>query len=266
MKIGIIGCAGRMGRTLIKEIFSTKGCTLSGGVERKGSAYVGEDLGKLIGEETIGIAVTDDMENLVASSDAVIDFTSPASTLACAELAAKHKTAHIIGTTGLSGDDKAKIEGFAKKTAIVISPNMSIGVNLLISIVEQVAAKLDDSYDIEVLEMHHNKKVDAPSGTALALGRAAADGRKTALPDVQKLSREGQVGARPKGEIGFATLRGGDVIGDHTVIFAGEGERIELSHKASNRQIYSRGAVKAAIWTKNRKPGLYSIKDVINSL
>lgn len=265
MKIGIIGGAGRMGRMLIKEVLSTQNCSLAGAVEHGKNPLLGKDLGLIIGEEAAGVTLTDNLEKLISSSDAIIDFTTPSATINAAELCAANETAHIIGTTGIDGDGRAKIEKFAKKTPIVMSSNMSIGVNLLIAAVEQAAAKLDDSYDIEIVEMHHKHKVDSPSGTALALGSAAADGRKVALSDVQKLSREGIVGARPRGEIGFATLRGGDVIGDHTVIFAGEGERIEFTHKASGRQIYSRGAVRAALWTKGRKPGLYSMKDVLSS-
>jgi len=265
MKIGIIGCAGRMGRTLLKEVISTDGCTLSGGVDHEKSNYLGKDIGSLIHEDTLGICVTDDKDALIFESDAIIDFTTPASSLACAEIASKHGTTHIIGTTGLSGEEQNKLAEYAKHTPIVFAPNMSIGVNLLLSLVEQVASTLDEEYDIEVLEMHHRNKVDSPSGTALALGRAAADGRNIALADVSCRSRDGHTGVRPSGEIGFATMRGGDVIGDHTVMFAGSGERIEITHKASDRSIYSRGAVRAAIWAKQQNPGrLYSMKDVLN--
>ncbi len=264
MKIAILGCAGRMGRTLLKETLDTEGCTLAGGLEPKGGLHLGTDIGVLAGEGEIGIAVTDDLETLAGAADALIDFTTPAATITAAEACARHKTVHIIGTTGLTAKQQEQLERYAKETPIVFAPNMSVGVNLLAVLAEKVAAALSATdFDIEVLEMHHNQKVDAPSGTALLLGRAAADGRGVALSDVARYTREGNTGARKKGEIGFATLRGGDVIGDHTVMFAGAGERIELTHKASSRAIYARGALRAAKWANGKKPGLYSMKDVL---
>lgn len=263
MKIGIIGCAGRMGKTLVQEISATKGCKVSGGVERSGSPDVGRDIGENSGIGRLGIKISGNIEQLVKDSDAVIDFTSPESTVKVATLASKYKKIHIIGTTGLSEKDKESIKKSAKSATIVMAPNMSIGVNLLASLVEKVASILDESYDIEIVEMHHNRKVDAPSGTALALGNAAAAGRKVKLADVADKVRDGHTGARKKGEIGFAVLRGGDVVGDHTVMFATEGERIELIHKASSRAVFAKGAVRAALWANNKKPGLYSMKDVI---
>lgn len=264
MKIGIIGCAGRMGRTLVKDVYLHEGCELSGGTERSGSEYIGQTIGTLIGVETPNIFITDDTEALVTQSDAVIDFTTPENTLALAALTAKHKKAHIIGTTGLDESQHKALASFAEQTAIVHSHNMSVGVNILLDLVEKTAARLEaDSCDIEIVEMHHRYKVDAPSGTALALGEAAAKGRNVALSDVACYAREGHTGARPTGEIGFATLRGGGVIGDHTVIFAGEDERIEITHKAGDRSIFAHGAVRAALWTKGQKPGLYSMKDVL---
>jgi 4-hydroxy-tetrahydrodipicolinate reductase len=193
----------------------------------------------------------------------VIDFTAPAATLAHADLAAKFGTALIVGTTGLPASAKAKLKTSAKKTVIVQAPNMSTGVNVLLALTEKLAGVLADDYDIEIVEMHHRHKVDAPSGTALGLGEAAAKGRGVALEKVARRSRDGQVGARPKGEIGFATLRGGDVVGDHTVIFAADGERIEITHKASSREVFARGAVRAAMWAKKKKAGLYSMRDVL---
>ena len=193
----------------------------------------------------------------------MIDFTAPAATTAYAELAAQNQVIHVIGTTGLGADHIAAIERAARHTAVVFAPNMSLGVTLLTGLVEQVARALDADYDIEVLEMHHRRKVDAPSGTALALGRAAAAGRQAALDDVAQKVRDGHTGARRRGDIGFATLRGGDVVGDHTVIFAAEGERIELTHKASSREVFARGAIKAALWARDKGAGLYGMKDVL---
>jgi len=263
MKIGIVGCAGRMGRMLIAEVLRTKGATLGGGTELAKSPLIGTDLGTLVGQKAAGVKVTSDAKALFESCDAVIDFTAPAATLAHADLAAKFGTALIVGTTGLPASAKAKLKTSAKKTVIVQAPNMSTGVNVLLALTEKLAGVLADDYDIEIVEMHHRHKVDAPSGTALGLGEAAAKGRDVALEKVARKSRDGQVGARPKGEIGFATLRGGDVVGDHTVVFATEGERIEITHKASSREVFARGAVRAAMWTKKKKAGLYSMRDVL---
>ena len=263
VKIGIFGCSGRMGRNLLKEVLETEGCILSGGLEHSKSSFLGVDIGELIGQDKIGIAVNDDIENFVGESDVIIDFSNPSATLNLAEVAARQKTALVIGTTGFSGDQQGELESFARSTPIVAAYNMSVGVNTLLGLVEKVAATLDDSYDIEILEMHHNKKIDSPSGTAISLGKAAADGREVALSDVSRKTREGIIGERPRGEIGFATLRGGDVIGDHTVIFAGNGDRIELTHKASNRTIYASGAVRAAKWVTQQDVKLYSMKEVL---
>ena len=262
MKIGIVGCAGRMGRMLIAEVLSTAGAALAGGVEPAGPA-VGQDLGTLVGAKPVGIAVGTDARALFAASDAVIDFTVPAATKAHADLAASLGKALVIGTTGLSDDVKAAIAAAATKVVIVQAPNFSVGVNVLLALTEKLAATLGPDYDIDILEMHHRHKVDAPSGTALGLGEAAAKGRKVSLKNVARVTRDGQVGARPVGEIGFATLRGGDVIGDHTVMFAANGERIELVHKASSREVFAKGAMRAALWTAGKKPGLYSMRDVL---
>ena len=200
---------------------------------------------------------------MIAAVDVVIDFTIPAATLAHAKLAAEHGTAMVIGTTGLSEADMAEIAAAAENTAIVHAGNMSLGVNLLVVVAEQVAAALGSDYDIEVLEMHHKHKIDAPSGTALMLGKAAAQGRGVDHGDAAVMSREGETGARPEGAIGYATLRGGDVIGDHSVIFAGPGERIELTHKAGDRRLFGAGAIRAALWTEGKAPGLYTMRDVL---
>jgi 4-hydroxy-tetrahydrodipicolinate reductase len=263
MKIGVVGCAGRMGQMLVREIAATPGCTLAGGTERVGGPALGKDIGVLAGLDPLGVTAIDDAAALFAEADAVIDFTSPAATERHAALAAQSETVLVIGTTGLNPSQQASILQAASHTPIIQSPNMSVGVNLLLALVEQVARTLGEEYDIDVLEMHHRHKVDAPSGTALGLGRAAAAGRGVVLEDVWQKVRDGHTGARPAGEIGFATLRGGDVIGDHTVMFAGDGERIELTHKASGRQIYAKGAVRAALWGRDKSPGLYSMRDVL---
>ncbi len=263
MKIGIVGCAGRMGRMLIAEVLRTKGAALGGGTEPAKSPALGADLGVMIGQKAAGVKVTGDAAALFAACDAVIDFTTPAATAKHIALAAKHGTALVIGTTGLPPAAKRAIATGAKKTVIIQAPNMSTGVNVLLAFTEKLASALKDDYDIEIVEMHHRHKVDAPSGTALGLGEAAAKGRGVALEKVARKSRDGQVGARPRGEIGFATLRGGDVVGDHTVIFAADGERIEITHKASSREVFARGAVRAAVWAKKKKKGLYSMRDVL---
>lgn len=263
MKIGIVGCAGRMGRMLVQEVLSTAGAELGGGTEREGSPHIGGDLGLLVGPEAAGVTVTSDAEALFAACDAVIDFTSPAATLAHARMAAAHGTALIVGTTGMSKDQEAEVRTAGDRTAVVMAPNMSVGVNLLFALTQRVAATLGIDYDIEIVEMHHRHKVDAPSGTALGLGRAAAAGRGVALDDVAVWAREGHTGPREAGAIGFATLRGGDVVGDHTVVFAAEGERVELTHKASSRAVFARGAVRAALWCDGREPGAYSMIDVL---
>ncbi|TWA84322.1 dihydrodipicolinate reductase [Azospirillum brasilense] len=263
MKIGVVGCAGRMGQMLVREIAATPGCTLAGGTERVGGPALGKDIGVLAGLEPLGVVAIDDAAALFAEADAVIDFTSPEASVRHAALAAQSQTVLVIGTTGIGPAQQEPIAQAATHTPIVQSPNMSLGVNLLLALVEQVGRALGDDYDIDILEMHHRNKVDAPSGTALGLGRAAAAGRGVALEDVWQKVRDGHTGVRPRGEIGFATLRGGDVIGDHTVVFAAEGERIELTHKASGRQVYAKGAVRAALWANDKQPGLYSMKDVL---
>ena len=263
MRIGIVGCGGRMGRMLLAAVLETEGCTVSGGTERPGSDAIGRDLGELVGRGTLDCMVEDDPKRLFEASDAVIDFTSPAASLLHASLAAETRTALVVGTTGLGAEEEGRLRDAADRAPIVYAPNYSVGVNLLLALTERAAAILGDDYDIEILEMHHRHKVDAPSGTALGLGRAAAAGRKMALDSVWRKSRDGHTGARPKGEIGFATLRGGDVVGDHNVIFAAEGERLELGHKASSRAVFAKGAVRAALWTHGKGPGLYAMRDVL---
>jgi 4-hydroxy-tetrahydrodipicolinate reductase len=260
--IGIVGCAGRMGRMLLKEVLATDGYVLSGGTEPPGQA-VGKDLGVLVGGDKLGVTVTEDAVALFSTSDAVIDFTVPAATRIHAEAAAQTGTAYVVGTTGLSDEDQEGINEAAQKAPVVQAANFSIGVNLLFALTKQVAATLDTDYDVDILEMHHRHKVDAPSGTAIELGKAVASGRNILFEDVARYSREGQTGARPTGEIGFAALRGGGVIGDHTVLFANEVERLELTHKAGSREIYAGGAVRSALWLQDKKPGLYGMVDVL---
>jgi 4-hydroxy-tetrahydrodipicolinate reductase len=251
-----------MGRMLLAETLATEGAMLAGGVDRLQPGDL-PDLGQLAGAKPLGILAGDNAAALFHAVDVVIDFTVPAASVAHAGLAAKAGKGLVIGTTGLDADQTRAIEDAARHAPIVWAPNMSLGVNLLLGLVEQVARSLGDDWDIEIVEMHHKHKIDAPSGTALGLGRAAAKGRGVALDDVSVRSRDGHTGARKQGTIGFATLRGGDVVGDHTVIFAGEAERIELTHKATDRRIFARGALRAALWTKGKSPGLYGIKDVL---
>jgi 4-hydroxy-tetrahydrodipicolinate reductase len=263
MRLIVTGAGGRMGRTLVKAIAETPGLVVTGAVEAEGAPTLGQDAGVLAGLPASGVKIGTDVKAVIADADGIIDFTAPAASVACAMLAAERGAVHIIGTTGLSADDERKIAEAAKRAIIVKSGNMSLGVNLLAALVKQVAEKLDDDFDIEVVEMHHNKKVDAPSGTALMFGRAAAAGRGVDLKQHTIPAREGHTGARQRGDIGFAALRGGTVVGEHSVIFAGPAERVELTHKAEDRMIFARGAVKAALWARGQKPGLYSMADVL---
>nr|CAI78587.1 dihydrodipicolinate reductase [uncultured Aminicenantes bacterium] len=263
MKIGIVGAGGRMGRMLIAAVASAEGATLVGGTESAKHPDLGRDLGALAGIDAQGVALTTDARALFEAADAIIDFTVPTATAMHAAMAADTGTVLVIGTTGLEGQHQDAIERAAKKAALVQAANYSVGVNVLLGLVEQAARILPEAFDIEILEMHHHHKVDAPSGTALALGHAAALGRNVNLDDVADKVRDGITGARRTGDIGFATLRGGDVVGDHTVMFAGAGERVEISHKASSREIFAAGAVRAALWACDQKPGLYSMKNVL---
>ncbi len=263
LKVGIIGCAGRMGQMLVRTVAANDRCLVVGGSEQPRSAAVGRDLGLVAGIDALGVSVTDDPADLFTQADAVLEFTSPAATVQHVELAAKKKKIHVIGTTGFEPPQMAVLHRAGKQTAIVLAPNMSVGLNLLLRMVEQMAHALDADWDIEILEMHHRHKVDAPSGTALALGRAAAAGRGADLDHVAKRVRDGVTGARRRGDIGFAVLRGGDVVSDHRVIFASDGERVELTHIATSREIYARGALRAALWAQGRPPGFYSMADVL---
>ena len=258
MKLVVVGAAGRMGRTLIRMIAETDGVELSGAIEQPGSPHLGQDAGLMAGAGAANVAVSDDPLPVFARADGVLDFTVPAATVLFAGYAAQANVAHIIGTTGCSAEDDAKIRAASRHAPIVKSGNMSLGVNLLAVLAKQAAQALGEDFDIEVLEMHHRHKVDAPSGTALLLGEALAAGRGIALAQRSVRVRDGHTGARPPGDIGFATLRGGSVVGDHSVILAGPGERITLSHHAEDRSLFARGAIRAALWANGRKPGLYS--------
>jgi 4-hydroxy-tetrahydrodipicolinate reductase len=263
MKIAVTGAAGRMGRELIRAVHGRDDCTLAGAIEQAGSLALGQDAGLLAGLGKLGVLITDDALELFAKVDAVLDFTVPAASVEFAALAANARIVHVLGTTGLAAADDAKVGAAARHAVIVRSGNMSLGVNLLTALTRKVAEALDADFDIEVLEMHHRHKVDAPSGTALMLGNAAAEGRGAKLDQVGVRVRDGHTGARRRGDIGFATLRGGSVVGDHSVLFAADGELIELKHRAADRGIFTRGAVKAALWGRGKPPGLYSMMDVL---
>lgn len=263
MRLVVMGASGRMGRALIAAIEETTGLVLHAAVERPGSPAVGATVGATVGSGAIEI--TDRLDHALDGADGVVDFTAPASSVAVAALAARLGLVHVIGTTGCSAaDDEAIAAAAAAGARIVKSGNMSLGVNLVAGLVKLAARSLPaDAFDIEILEMHHRHKVDAPSGTALLLGTAAAEGRGVPLAEASVRVRDGHTGARPQGAIGFATLRGGSVVGDHQVILAGEGERIELSHRADDRSIFARGALRAALWARSQAPGLYSMQDVL---
>ena len=263
MRLVVVGAAGRMGRMLVQAIAATDGCRLAGALERRDSVALGEDAGLLAGTGKSGVMITDDPLPVFAQADGVLDFSTPEASVANADLAAQARVVHVIGTTGLSEADFKRLEAAARHARIVQSGNMSLGVNLLAALVRKVAAALGEDFDVEILEMHHRMKVDAPSGTALLLGEAAAEGRAVALKERAVRTRDGHTGARRTGDIGFATLRGGTVVGEHSVIFAGPGERVELVHKAEDRALFARGAIKAALWARDRKPGYYTMMDVL---
>ena len=263
LKIGILGGGGRMGQMNIRQVAMTDGCVVAGVTARPGSVAIGQDAGELAGIGALGVKVTDDAAEMIAGVDVVIDFTSPAASLHHAGLAAAKGTAMVIGTTGLDAEEEVTLKAMAKDNIIIYCANTSVGVTLLTQLVEEVAAKLTDGWDIEILETHHHHKVDAPSGTALALGKAAAKGRGVALDDVADMVRKGQAGARKQGDIGFAVLRGGDVAGEHSVIFYGDAERVEISHRATDRAIFARGAIRAARFAATASSGFYDMTDVL---
>ena len=261
--IVVTGASGRMGQMLIRTILASDKARLTGCVERPGTAWIGHDVGEAMGGAPLGVVVTDDPLEAFARAQAVIDFTTPAATVQFAALAAQARAVHVIGTTGLEPEHLRAISMAAHHAVIVRAGNMSLGVNLLVRMTRLVAEALDADWDIEVVEAHHRMKVDAPSGTALMLGEAAAAGRGVALDTVRDAGRDGITGARTRGDIGFASVRGGDVVGEHDVIFAGEGERIVLRHVATDRAIFARGALRAALWGQSQKPGDYDMMDVL---
>ncbi|TDX64899.1 dihydrodipicolinate reductase [Methylosinus sp. sav-2] len=263
VRLVVVGAAGRMGRMLIAAAGETKGVALTGAVVAADSPVLGEDAGLLAGRPANGVRLSADAAATLAMADVAIDFSTPATTVALAGLAAAAGVAHVIGTTGFSDEDLATLAVAAERIPVVRSGNMSLGVNLLAVLVERAAKALGSAWDIEIVEMHHRMKVDAPSGTALLLGEAAARGREIALAEHSARARDGLTGARREGDIGFASLRGGTVVGEHSVIFAGAGERIELAHRAEDRGIFARGAIAAAVWTRGRPAGLYSMADVL---
>ena len=259
----IAGASGRMGRVLARLVREADDLTLLGGTDAPGSDWVGRDLGEAMGAGPWDVPVTDDPIDLVKDAQAVIDFTAPAATVALSEICAQARCVHVVGTTGLAESDIAALDRAARHAVVVRAGNMSLGVNLLTQLVAQVARALGETYDVEVVEAHHRHKVDAPSGTALMLGEAAAQGRGVALADVADRGRDGITGARAPGAIGFHAIRGGDVVGDHEVIFAGDGERVIVGHKASDRTVFARGALRAARWGQAQAPGHYDMIDVL---
>jgi 4-hydroxy-tetrahydrodipicolinate reductase len=263
LRIGISGCAGRMGRMLVAEVAATAGCRLAGGVDAPTSQALGQDIGELAGIGKVGLSAGSDIAALLAAADVVIDFSTPTATVEHAALAAGAKKPLVIGTTGLDDVQRAALRKASGAAPILWAPNMSLGVNWLLALVEQTAQRLGPDYDIEILEMHHRHKVDAPSGTALALGEAAAKGRGVALAEKSQRARDGITGARKAGDIGFAILRGGDNAGEHRVLFAADGESVELAHRATSRRVFARGAVAAAQFLAHQPAGLYGMKDVL---
>ena len=263
LRVLVAGAGGRMGGALIRAVLGEPGMRLAAALDRPDAGIVGEDAGLVAGAGAAGVMVSTDAVSAFANADAVLDFTTPEATLAYVDLAAQARVVHVIGTTGFRPEHEERLRAAARHCRIVRSGNMSLGVNLLAALVRRAAAALGSEFDIEIVEMHHRHKVDAPSGTALLLGHAAAHGRGIALEENSVRTRDGDTGARPSGAIGFAALRGGSVVGDHTVILAGEGERVALSHYAESREIFARGAIRAAHWAFDKKPGLYDMTDVL---
>ncbi|WP_371055345.1 4-hydroxy-tetrahydrodipicolinate reductase [Rhodosalinus sp. K401] len=261
--IVVTGASGRMGRMLVQTVRDSERARLSRAVERPGHPWIGCDLGEAMGGAPLGVTVSDDPLEAFASARAVLDFTSPDATVAFAEIAAQARLVHVVGTTGFDDAHLAKLRAAARHATMVRAGNMSLGVNLLTLLARKVAEALDDDYDIEIVEAHHRHKADAPSGTALMLGAAAAEGRGVALSEVADRARDGMTGARRRGAIGFHAVRGGDIVGEHEVIFAGEGERVSLRHVASDRSVFARGALRAALWGLDKGPGEYDMIDVL---
>ena len=261
--IVVNGVSGRMGRMLVQVIGASDRARLAGALERPGHPWVGRDLGTMLGIAPLGVTVSDSPATALRGAQAVIDFTAPAASVALAPVAMTAGAAHVIGTTGFGKEDLAAIAAAARTGVIVRAGNMSLGVNLLVALTRRVAAALDADFDIEIVEAHHRHKVDAPSGTALMLGQAAAEGRGISLDDAAVRGRDGLTGPRARGTLGFAAGRGGDIIGEHDVMFAADGERIVLRHVASDRSVFARGALKAALWAQGRAPGEYDMAAVL---
>lgn len=260
----VTGASGRMGRTLVRLIGEAADrARLVGAIERPGHPWIGQDVGLAMGGAALGVAVTDDPVEAFARAQGVIDFTTPSATVEFAGLAAQARAVHVIGTTGLEGEHLARIRAAARHAVIVRAGNMSLGVNLLTALTRKVAQALGEDWDVEIVEAHHRHKVDAPSGTALMLGEAAAEGRSVSLAEVSDRVRDGVTGPRMLGHIGFASLRGGDIVGEHDVIFAGDGERVVLRHVATDRAIFARGALRAALWGQDKSPGEYTMMNVL---
>lgn len=263
IRIAITGAAGRMGRTLLEAITSTEGVKVSAAIELAGNAFIGKDAGELAGLGNIGVNICDSLEKVVDHFDVLIDFTIPEASLKNAEFCAKNGKKLVVGTTGLNDQQKQALAESAKSTAIMFAPNMSVGVNLSLKLLEMAAKVLGDDVDIEIIEAHHRHKIDAPSGTALRMGEVIAETLGRDLKECAVYGREGRTGARDRKTIGFETIRAGDIVGDHTVMFAAEGEILEITHKASSRMTFAKGAVRAAKWLDNKHAGLYDMQDVL---
>jgi 4-hydroxy-tetrahydrodipicolinate reductase len=263
MKVGIVGAGGRMGRLLVQLAHEAEGMTVAAASELPNSPLLHRDAGDLAGIGPIGVVVGDSAEAVFEAADIVIEFSVPQATADHAALAAKHGASYVTGTTGLDPAQEAALAEAGKTVPVLYAPNMSVAVNLFMSLVQQVAGVLGPDYDIEILELHHKYKIDAPSGTAVGLGKAAAKGRGVDLDDVAIWSREGDTGVRPDGAIGFAALRGADVVGEHTVMFASAGERMEFTHRCTDRSLFARGAIRGAQWISDKSPGLYAMADVL---
>ena len=261
--IVVTGASGRMGRMLIRTITESGKARLVGAIDRSGHDWIGQDVGLAMGGPALGVVVSDDPLEPFAGAQAVLDFTSPSASVEYAALAAQTRAVHVIGTTGMTDADIARLAPAARHAVIVRAGNMSLGVNLLVLLTRKVAEALDTDFDIEIVEAHHRHKVDAPSGTALMLGQAAAHGRGVDLAAVADRGRDGITGERKLGAIGFSAIRGGDIVGEHDVIFAADGERVVLRHLATDRQIFARGALKAALWGLGKPPGEYDMADVL---
>ena len=262
MKIAIAGATGRMGKMLIEAVLNTPDTQLAGALEHSSCSQLGEDAGSFLGKKT-GVMISADVAQVLANAEFLIDFTRPEGTMAHLAIAEKTGTKMIIGTTGFSTEQISSLKKASAKLAIVFAPNMSVGVNATFKLLEIAAKMLNQGYDIEIIEAHHRHKVDAPSGTALKMGEVIAEALGEKLDDLAVYAREGHTGERKEGSIGFATIRGGDIVGDHTVLFAGDGERIEISHKSSSRQSYAQGSLRAARFLQKQTSGLYDMQDVL---